>query len=599
MWAMRGTAAEDRLDRAQTRRVLRRTAQMARPHRRAAVLAGLAVMLWTASSLAGPVLVGIGVDALEAGDRRSLDLTVVGYVGIVIASGLLARAQVRAVSRAGEGFLRDLRTRVFDHLQRQALAFFDREKAGVLISRMTADIESLGELVQFGLQQFLSAGLLIGFSLVVLLTLSWQLTLVCLVVLPVLVVASIRFQRQSNEAYLTVRDRVGQNLSALQESITGVRVIQAYAREPEQIRRFTATNRALYDAHMHSVRVSTWYFGLVEFAGIAATGAVLGVGGWLQDRGTISLGVVVSFVLLISNLFEPVQQLSQLFNNVQSAGAALAKLYGLLDHEPELADPAVARALPAAGALVLTGVGFRYGGAPNDALRGITLTVPPGERLALVGPTGAGKSTLAKLIARFYDPTTGAVTFGDVDLRAADPGELRRRIVVVPQEGFLFSGTLADNIRLARPEATDDELRAAVEAIGATERFAAFPDGLLTEVRERGSRLSAGERQLVSLARAAIVDPAVLILDEATSSLDPGTEAAVEQAMERVMRGRTVVVVAHRFSTVQRADRVGVIDDGELVELGPPGVLEQLPGGRYAALAAAWATTQPGGVPPT
>lgn len=595
MWAVRGTAAEDRLDRRGAQRVLARTVAAARPYRRAASVAGLAVTLWTACSLAGPVLVGVGVDAVRDGDRGRLDRAVVAYVVVAVATFLLARAQIRAVSRAGEGFLRDLRVRVFDHLQRQGLAFFDREKAGVLVSRMTADIDSLSELVQWGLQQFLSAGLLIVFSLIVLTTLSWQLTLVCLVVLPVLAVASVRFQRQSNEAYLTVRDRVGQNLSALQESITGVRVIQAYAREPEQIRRFTATNRALYDAHMHSVRVSTWYFGLVEFAGIAATAAVLGVGGWLVHRGSISLGVVVSFVLLISNLFEPVQMLSQLFNNVQSAGASLAKLYGLLDHAPEVGDPVDPVALPATGSLVLTGVAFRYQGADRDALTGVTLTVPAGERLALVGPTGAGKSTLAKLAARLYDPTEGTISFGGVPLAAAAADELRRRVVVVPQEGFLFAGTIADNIRIARPAATDAEVAAAVAAVGATERFATLPDGVATEVRERGSRLSAGERQLVSLARAALVDPAVLILDEATSNLDPGTEVLVDAAMERLMRGRTVLVVAHRFSTVQSADRVAVVDRGRLVELGTPADLAAQPGGRYAALAAAWAAGRPDG----
>jgi len=593
---MRGTSAEDRLDRRGAGKVLRRTVQLVRPYRRDGWLAAAAVTAWTLTTLTGPQLVGFGVDAVHDGKVRRLDVAVVAYVAVTVLAWLLARQQIRAVSRAGESFLRDLRTRVFAHLQRQSLAFYDREKAGVLVSRMTADVDSLSELVQAGLQQFVSAGLLIVFSIITLLIRSWQLTLVCLVVLPFLVLASIRFQRQSNDAYLTVRDRVGQNLSSLQESITGVRVIQAYAREPEQIRRFTATNRALYDANMHSVRVSTWYFGLIEFAGIAASAAVIAVGAVLVHHHTVTLGVVVVFLLLISNLFEPIQQLSQLFNNVQSAGAALAKLYALLDLEPDVAEPAHPVALPVEGELVLDGVGFQYATGDRPALSGVSLRIAPRERLALVGPTGAGKSTLAKIIARFYDPTSGSVTFGGVPLTSVSGVDLRHRIVVVPQEGFLFSGTIRENIRIARPAATDAEVEGAVASIGATGRFAEFPDGLETEVRERGSRLSAGERQLVSLARAALVDPAVLVLDEATSNLDPGTEAVVEGAMEHLMSGRTVIVVAHRLTTVQRADRVGVVHDGRLDELGPPAVLAARAGGRFAALAADWARSQPGGV---
>ena len=282
------------------------------------------------------------------------------------------------MSRAGEGFLRDLRIRVFDHLQQQSMAFFDREKAGVLVSRMTSDIDSMGELVQFGLQQFVSAGLLLVLTLALLFVLSWQLTLVVLLVLPILVLASIRFQRLSNRAYLQVRDRVGQNLSEMQESISGVRVIQAYAREPEQIRRFTATNRALYDAHMNSVRVSVWYFGLVEFAGIAASAAVVGIGGYWVHTGTITLGTVIAFVLLLANLFEPVQLLSQLFNTVQSAGAALNKLYALLDAEPDVGEAPDAIELPPTGVIEVESLTFRYESAERPAVSGIELTIACG-----------------------------------------------------------------------------------------------------------------------------------------------------------------------------------------------------------------------------
>ena len=580
---------EERLERSEARAVLRRAARLGLPFRRTVLAALVFIGVSSSATVAGPVLVRYGIDAgIRGGDAAALDLAVALYVVVALVAYLGGRQQHVFVNRAGEGFLRVLRIRVFDHIQRQSMAFFDRNESGVLVARMTSDIESLAELVQWGVLQFVAAGILLTFSLVVLFALSWQLTLVALAVLPIIVVASIKFQRDSNAAYLDVRERVGQNMAALQEGISGVRVIQAYAREPEQRRRFRTSNRALYDSHLHSVRVSTWYFGLVEFCGVLATALTIGAGGWLVHRGDLSVGTVVAVVLLLAGLFEPVQQLSQLYNTVQSATASLHKLFAILDTEPAVAEHAGAGALPAAGELVVDGVTFSYPGTTAAALVDVSLRVAAGERLALVGPTGAGKSTVAKLMARLYDPGRGSVSFGGVDLRDATLATLRERIVVVPQEGFLFDGTIAANLRIARPEATDEQVRAALAAIGVLERFEVFPEGLATAVRERGSRLSAGERQLVSLARAALVDPAVLVLDEATSNLDPGTEAVVEGALERLMRGRSVVIVAHRLSTVQRADRIAVVDHGRIAEVGTHAELIGA-GGRYASLARAWA----------
>ena len=570
-----------------------RSIRMAGEFRRQALWAMILVTISTICTLAGPVLVRHGIDAgIKAKDERALNFTVVAYLVVTAIAYVVGRAQYVSLNSAGEGFLRILRVKVFAQLQRQSMAFFDREKAGVLVARMTADIESMAELVQWGLMQFLSAGLLLFLAFFLLLSLSWQLTLITLIVFPFLIAASVKFQRDSSKAYLEVREKVGANLSALQEGITGVRVIQAYAREDEQIRRFEESNRALFRSHMHSVKVSTWYFGLIEFAGIASSALIIGIGGWLVHRGTVSLGTVVAFVLLLANLFDPVQQLSQLYNTLQSAAAALHKLFGILDATPDVDEVAAPTELPATGDVVVNNITFSYAAGSRPALENVNLTLTAGTRLALVGPTGAGKSTLAKLMARLYDPQSGSVSFGGVDLRQASMEDLRRRIVVIPQEGFLFDGSVRDNLLIAKPTATETELLRALDNIGLRERFEALPEGLDTQVRERGSRLSAGERQLVALSRAALVDPAVLVLDEATSNLDPGTEMLVEAALEKLMIGRSVIVVAHRLSTVQRADKIAVVADAKISEIGTHDELIAL-NGHYALLASTWNKTQP------
>ena len=594
MWSDRGGIEEDqKLGRTQTRVVLIRSIRMAGEFRRQGAWALLLVTISVLATLAGPVLVRYGIDSgIRKDDTGALNLTVVLYLVVVAIAYVIGRIQYVVLNSAGEGFLRLLRIRVFGQMQRQSMAFFDREKAGVLVARMTADIESMAELVQWGLMQFLSSFLLLFFALFLLLSLSWQLTLISLLVFPFLIAASVKFQRDSNKAYLEVREKVGANLSALQEGIAGVRVIQAYAREDEQIRRFEESNRALFRSHLHSIKVTTWYFGVIEFAGIASSALIIGIGGWLVHRGSVSLGTVVAFVLLLASLFDPVQQLSQLYNTLQSAAAALHKLFGILDAEPDVAESDNPIALPVSGDVVVDSVTFTYAGAHRAALSDVSVTLRAGTRLALVGPTGAGKSTLAKLMARLYDPEVGTVSFGGVDLRSVSLEDLRRRIVVIPQEGFLFDGTVRDNLLIAKPEATEEELIVALNKIGLRERFESLPDGLETQVRERGSRLSAGERQLVALARAALVDPAVLVLDEATSNLDPGTEMLVEAALERLMVGRSVIVVAHRLSTVQRADVIAVVADSRIAEIGSHDELVAL-NGHYALLASTWNKTQP------
>ncbi|HKE74138.1 MAG TPA: ABC transporter ATP-binding protein [Acidimicrobiales bacterium] len=587
MWMQGGVTEDDRLDRQEAKRVVRRTVRMLRPQRRRVLAALAMVVLWTGTVLAGPYLVKFGIDkGITARDGGKLDLAVGLYVVVAALAYVTYRIQIMLISLVGEDFLRSLRIRVFDHLQALSMPFYDRSQAGVLVSRMTSDVDSLSELVQQGLTMFVSNGILLAVSLVVLTAVSWQMMLVCCIALPPVILASIKFQRDSNKAYLDVRDRIGTTLSHLQEGIAGVRVVQAFAREDVEVARFERGNHELYDSHMRSVRISAWYLPVIELAGWGTTALALGFGGWLVHQGELSVGTVAFFVLALSNLFEPVQQLSQLFNMVQSAGAGLHKLYELLDTRVDVPERQAAVDLPPVGAVEVDDVSFAYGDGPR-VLRDVSLTIPVGARLALVGPTGAGKSTLAKLVARLYDPTEGTVRFGGVDLRDATIASLRRRIVVIPQEGFLFNATIRDNVRLARADASDAEVDAALAAVNAYDRFSSLPEGLDTEVRERGSRLSAGEKQLVSLARAALADPALLVLDEATSSLDPGTEALVEGAVDRLLEGRSVVVIAHRLSTSERADMVGVVDGGELVELGTHAELVAA-GGAYARLYATW-----------
>ncbi|MCU1356669.1 MAG: putative transporter permease/ATP-binding protein [Acidimicrobiales bacterium] len=587
MMPMSAVDEDAKLDREQAKWVMRRAAQMLRPYRREVRSATALVILSTACILAGPYLLKFGIDhGIKVHEARNLDFAVAAYVVIAAIAYVTNRTQVLMVSRAGEGFLRDLRVRVFDHLLRLSMPFYDREKAGVVVSRMTSDVDSLQELVQQGLLQLAQSLLLIAGSIAVLLLVSPKLLLICLIPVPFVVLASVKFQRDSNAAYLTVRDRIGLTLSALQEGISGVRVIQAYGRERVETERFAGRNHSLYRAHMKSVWVQAWYLPVIEGSSLACTALVVGIGGRMVVDGTVTIGTIAFFVLTLSNMFDPIQQLSQLFNTVQSSGAALHKLFELLDTPVELAEKPDAVDLPASGELRVEGVSFAYAGG-DPVLREVDLVLPRGEKLALVGPTGAGKSTLAKLMARLYDPTSGRVTFDGVDLRDAKVRSLRTGITVVPQEGYLFAGTIRDNVRIGRPEATDAEVDAALASLDLLARFQTQPNGLLTEVHERGSSLSAGERQLVSLARAALADPAVLVLDEATSSLDPGTEVLVERALEKLVEGRTVIVIAHRLSTAERADRVGVVADGRLAELGTHAELVAL-GGHYATLYRSW-----------
>lgn len=579
---------EDRLAPEDRAKVFKRLWRDLKPYRPRVYLAWALVVTQTAATLAGPALVRWGIDrGVREKNIVALNVAAFWFLIATVVIYIAGRAAILTMARVGESFLRDLRERVFRHVSHLSLDYYERNRTGVIVSRVTADVDAMQELVGQGLSTFIVSGLLFVGACGVMIAMSWQLALVCLLLVPIVVRASVWYRDRSNVAYLTVRDRIGQTLTALQEGIVGVRVIQAFRQEPTRTDRFSVVNQAQLRAQMHTEKLAAWYFPVIDISQGIAMVSILLLGGYLASRGTVEIGVVVAFLLYMQNLFEPIQNLSQQFAQLQAAGAALKKLFGILDEQPSVGEREHAVELPAAGEIVVDNVSFRYRADTPQVLGGVSLTIAPGERLALVGPTGAGKSTLAKLISRFYDPTAGSISFGGVDLRDATLGSLRHRMVVVPQEGFLFSGTIRDNLRVARPEATDDEILAALARYDLGERIASFTDGLDTPVNERGANFSAGERQLISIARCALADPAVMVLDEATSSLDLGTELMIEQALDRLMEGRTVIVVAHRLTTAERADRVAVCDDGQLIELGTHAEL-LAKGERYAALYAAW-----------
>jgi ATP-binding cassette subfamily B protein len=518
-----------------------------------------------------------------------LEQVALAFLALALVRPLLQRFIVLYTARAGEGFLADLRTTTYDRLQQLSLPYFEGERAGVLVSRLTADVQSLTMFVRMALPEIVTNLILLVVTLVVLLVLAPKLLLFALVSLPIVIVAWAIYHRRSEPAYLAIRDSVAETLAALQERFAGVRVIQAFRRESDAFAGYQEKSREQIEAYKRASYVNVGFFPLIALAQAIALATVLVGGAVLYDRGEVTIGTVSAFVLYVASLFEPLARLAEWFSEFRSGQAALVKIVGVLEEPVAVPEHERARALPEHGEHAADEVAFAYDEG-RLVLDDVAVAVSPGERVALVGPTGAGKSTFAKLLTRKYDPLAGAIAFGEVDLRAASHESLRDRIVFVPQEGHLFSGSIADNIRLAQPDASSDGVREALRAIGALERFERLPDGLDTDVRSRGVRLSAGERQLVSLARVLLADPAVIVLDEATSSVDPGTERAVERALSVVAKGRTVITIAHRLSTAARADRVAVLRDGKLVELGAHQDLVER-GGFYAQLWQSWVSS--------
>ncbi|MDP9308192.1 MAG: ABC transporter ATP-binding protein/permease [Actinomycetota bacterium] len=573
--------------RASLREIWRETRGLIRPVRGRYLGAAAAVIVSTLITLSGPALVRYAIDAgISKHERGPLDAAAAAFLVLALAKPFVVRAQTLLAASAGERFLGSLRTATFDKLQALPLGFFERERAGVLVSRLTSDVQSLTEFIREALIEVVGSGLQIALTVVVLVILSPKLALVSLVALPILIASSWTFHHSAGRVYHAIRDRVADTLTALQEGLAGVRVVQAFRREGRTLETYNPRSQAQVRAWRSASFVNIRLFTMIPLAQTAALIAVLLVAASMYRHGSISTGTIAAYVLYLVQLFDPIARFSEWLGEFRQGLAALGKIVGLLRTPNSIVEQDGAIELPGRGALALRGVTFGYDG-DRPVVHDVTVEFAVGEHVALVGATGAGKSTLAKLLTRQYDPQHGEITFGGIDLRDATLESLHRRIVVLPQEGHLFSGTIADNIRLAQPDASAEEVVHALDRIGARERFESLPDGLQTDVQTRGLRLSAGERQLVGIARVALADPAVIVLDEATSSLDPATEAAVERALAAVAAGRTVVTIAHRLSTAERADRVVVMEQGRAVEVASHDELVEQ-GERYAALWASW-----------
>ncbi|TMK32254.1 MAG: ABC transporter ATP-binding protein [Actinobacteria bacterium] len=575
------------MERASARTVWRHARVHARPVRGRYIGAAIAVVVSTLLTLAGPALVRYAVDAgIKKHDTHPLNVAALIFLGLACLKPFAVRAQIIFAATAGERFLGALRTAAFDKLQALPLGFFEQERAGVLVSRLTSDVQSLTEFVRDALVEVAGSALQIVLTVAALLVLSPKLAGVSLVALPILVVSSWSFHHSAGRAYHAIRDRVAETLTALQEGLAGIRVVQAFRREKRTLDKYKPRSQAQVHAWRNASFVNIRLFAVMPLAQASALIGVLLVAAAMYRRGSISIGTITAFVLYLIQLFDPIGRFTEWLGDFRQGVAALAKIVGLLEAPSAIVESPSALDLPAQGQLVLREVTFGYDDA-RPVVRDVSLEVEPGEHVALVGATGAGKSSLARLLTRQYDPQEGSIELGGVDLREAQLESVHGRIVMLPQEGHLFSGTIADNVRLAQPEASDDDVRRALRRIGALARFETLPDGLETDVQTRGVRLSAGERQLVGIARVALADPAVIVLDEATSSLDPGTEAAVERALAAVAEGRTVVTIAHRLSTAERADRVVVMEQGRVVEVASHDELVEQ-GDRYARLWASW-----------
>lgn len=567
--------------------------ELMRPHQRVLWFLLAIVLVENAARLSIPYLVKVGIDSgippIVAGGAPRLLLTIVGAVLFAALTQAITRqAFLMMAGRVGQQMLLQLRRRVFDHFQKLSPAFHEKYTSGRVISRLTSDVEAIQEMLNTGFDGLVTAVLTLFGTAVLLLVLDVQLGLVALACFPLLWLITWWFSRQSTKAYRRTRETVAVVIVHFVESMGGIRAVQAFRREPRNQDIFETVNDDYRAANLRAFRLVGLFMPGIKLIGNVTVAVVMVYGAYLAYHGDVTVGVLAAFLLYLRQFFEPMQEISQFYNTFQSASAALEKLAGVLDEEPSVAEPFAPVGLPRPrGEVRFDEVRFEYvEGRP--VLPGLDLIVPSGQTLALVGTTGAGKTTIAKLVSRFYDPTEGRVLIDGVDARDLEEADLRRAVVMVTQENYLFSGSVADNIRFGRPSASDADIVNAARAIGAHDFITALPDGYDTQVSNSGGRLSAGQRQLVAFARAFLADPAVLILDEATSSLDVPSERLVQRALRTILADRTSLIIAHRLSTVEIADRVLVLEHGRIVEDGTPAGLIEGGAGRFSDLHQAW-----------
>ena len=595
-----------------------------RPYRKQVAAMFVGLLISTGAALAPPALAGLATSEI-ASDNPSFDqlyLIVAAFMGVALLYWGASYVQTYLVGWVGERALQDLRLRIFTHLQKMSIGFFTRNRPGVLISRITNDVDALNQLISTGVVTLFQSTLTLLGVVIVLLFLDTGLALVVFLTFPLLAIASIVFRIVASSAYRITRERIAEVTAYLQETLSGIRVVRSFAQEGRHVSRMGELNELNRQANMKTVYLNASYFPAVELLSAVGTAVILIFGGYQAldlsgDARAEQIGVVVAFVGYLATFFDPIQQLSNLYTTYQQGMAALDKIFDLLDTDPDLVDaPDAIDPRPLRGEIELEGVWFSYGrdrvagvkrssGAKRGeaggldgraldddggdwAMRDVSVHIPAGETLALVGETGAGKSTFAKLVARFYDPQRGRVLVDGHDLRELKAQCLRSQLGIVPQEGFLFSGTVRENIYFGRPSASAEEVEAAADAIGAGEFIRRLPGGFEAEVGERGVALSAGQRQLIAFARALLAEPRILILDEATSNVDVRTERTIESGLERLLQGRTAIVIAHRLSTIRGAGRIAVLEHGSIAEIGSHDDLIAA-GGRYAALYGSWA----------
>jgi ATP-binding cassette subfamily B multidrug efflux pump len=540
-----------------------------RPYSRSLLLAFALVVVGALSQAGGPWLIGRAIDRYILGnDPAGLFRTMALLFGVYVAGTLATRGQIRQVGSVGQRVLASMRERIFERLQRLPLRYFDRHPVGDVMSRVTNDVDTLNQLLSQGITQLLGSLFSLIGIVVAMLILDWRLALVCFAIIPVMLLTNVFFARRARRAFRTTRVTVGDVTAGLQEEIIGVREAQAFNRTAANIERFRERNAANRAANVQAVAITSAFAPAIDVLSTLATAVVIGYGGYLVLTGTLTVGLLTASLIYVQQFFRPILLASQVYTQGQAALAGAERIYNILDEEPEPPDPPGARKLgEIEGRIQFEDVTFAYDPG-RSVLHDVSFNIEPGQTVALVGPTGAGKTTIANLIPRFYDATGGSIRVDGFDVREVERRSLRRRIASVLQEPFLFSGTVAENIRYGRLDATQEEIEAAARAVSAHHFITALPHGYDTQLGTGGGTLSGGQRQLVSFARAVLADPRILILDEATSNIDTRTEALIQTALRTLLRGRTSVVIAHRLSTIRNADVILVVESGRVVERG-------------------------------